>query len=82
MTPFYTVFPERFVALAVTLLVEIPVFLMIFGGSDELTEAIGLRRYQLLMSFLPLSSAISGNCGKYTDGHLKSNHVHITFATN
>lgn len=56
-------FPERFFALFVTLLVEIPVLLMISGGSDRLCMLIGRKRYQLLMGFLPLSSAISGNCG-------------------
>ena len=56
-------FPERFFALIVTLIVEIPVLLMISGGSDRLCMLIGRRRYQLMMGFLPLSSAISGNCG-------------------
>lgn len=36
---------------------------MISGGSDRLCMLIGRRRYQLMMGFLPLSSAISGNCG-------------------
>lgn len=57
-------FPERFFALMVTLIIEIPVLLMISGGSDNLCSLIGRKRYQLLMAFLPLSSAISGNCGK------------------
>lgn len=56
-------FPERFLALFVTLLVEIPVLFMVAGGSDRLCMLIGRRRYELLMAFLPLSSAISGNCG-------------------
>jgi Mg/Co/Ni transporter MgtE len=56
-------FPERFFALLVTLVVEIPVLLMISGGSDRLCMLIGRRRYQLMMGFLPLSSAISGNVG-------------------
>ena len=51
-------------ALFVTLLIEIPVLLMIAGGSSRLCSLIGRSRYQLLMAFLPLSSAISGNCGK------------------
>ena len=57
-------FPERFFALMATLIVEIPVLLMISGGSDNLCSLIGRKRYQLLMAILPLSSAISGNCGK------------------
>ena len=56
-------FPERFLTLFVTLLVEIPVLLMISGGSDRLCFLVGRHRYQLLMGFLPLSTAISGNCG-------------------
>jgi Mg/Co/Ni transporter MgtE len=56
-------FPERFFALLVTLIIEIPVLLMISGGSDRLCLLVGRRRYQLLIGFLPLSSAISGNCG-------------------
>ncbi len=60
-------FPERFLALLVTLIVEIPVLLMISGGSDNLCSLFGRKRYQLLMAFLPLSSAISGNCGKKFD---------------
>lgn len=50
-------------ALTVTLLFEIPVLLMISGGSDALCELIGRSRYQLLMGFIPLTSAISGNVG-------------------
>ncbi len=56
-------FPERYFALLVTLIVEIPVLLMISGGSDRLCMLVGRRRYQLMMGFLPLSSAISGNVG-------------------
>ena len=56
-------FPERFFALSLTLLLEIPVLLMISGGSDELCQLIGRRHYQLLIGFLPLTSAISGNVG-------------------
>lgn len=39
-----------------TLIVEIPVLLMISGGSDRLCMLVGRRRYQLMMGFLPLSS--------------------------
>jgi Divalent cation transporter len=55
--------PERLVALAITLLLEIPVLMMVPGGSDALCGLIGRSRYQLLIGFLPLSSAISGNVG-------------------
>jgi len=60
---FKRAFPERYFALLVTLIVEIPVLLMISGGSDRLCMLVGRRRYQLMMGFLPLSSAISGNVG-------------------
>lgn len=56
-------FPERFLALGVTLIFEIPVLLMVSGGSDRLCSLIGRTKYQLLIGFLPLSSAISGNVG-------------------
>jgi hypothetical protein len=56
-------FPERLFALTVTLLFEIPVLLMVSGGSDRLCYLIGRTKYQLLLGFLPLSSAISGNVG-------------------
>jgi Mg/Co/Ni transporter MgtE len=56
-------FPERLFALTITMLLEIPVLLMVSGGSDALCGLIGRRRYQLLVGFLPLTSAISGNVG-------------------
>eukprot|EP00529_Nitzschia_sp_RCC80_P003750 CAMPEP_0113441454 /NCGR_PEP_ID=MMETSP0014_2-20120614/1089_1 /TAXON_ID=2857 /ORGANISM="Nitzschia sp." /LENGTH=1097 /DNA_ID=CAMNT_0000332295 /DNA_START=125 /DNA_END=3415 /DNA_ORIENTATION=- /assembly_acc=CAM_ASM_000159 len=56
-------FPERLFALIVTLMFEIPVLLMVSGGSDRLCYLIGRTKYQLLIGFLPLSSAISGNVG-------------------
>ena len=37
--------------------------LTISGGSDALCALIGRSRYHLLISFLPLTSAISGNVG-------------------
>ena len=59
----FAAFPERLFALTVTLIFEIPVLLMISGGSESLCQLIGRRRYHLLMGFLPLTSAISGNVG-------------------
>ena len=56
-------FPERQIALLATMMLEIPVLLMITGGSDALCELIGRSRYHLLLGFLPLTSAISGNVG-------------------
>jgi len=56
-------FPERYIALLVTLLVEIPVAFIITSGSKDLSHLIGPDRYALLMAFLPLTSAISGNVG-------------------
>jgi len=73
-------FPERYIALLVTLLVEIPVLLMISGGSDRLCALLGRRRYQLMMGFLPLSSAISGNCGLQASTLTTRaiSHLHVT----
>ena len=45
------------------MIVEIPVLLMVLGGSDRLIQLIGQANYQLLMGLLPLSCAISGNVG-------------------
>jgi len=80
------VFPERFTALLVTLAVEIPVLLMIAGGSDQLCHLIGRRRYQLIMAFLPLCCAISGNCGLQcstlaTRGITHNHITHVTFSS-
>lgn len=55
--------PERLFALTITLLLEIPVLMMVSGGSDALCGLLGRSRYQLLVGFLPLTSAISGNVG-------------------
>jgi Mg/Co/Ni transporter MgtE len=41
--------------------VEVPVLLIVTGGSGRLCSLVGKRRYELMMGFLPLSSAISGN---------------------
>lgn len=73
-------FPERFVALIVTLVIEIPVLLMISGGSSQLCALIGRSKYQLLIAFLPLSSAISGNCGLQasTFATRAITHLHVT----
>jgi Mg/Co/Ni transporter MgtE len=49
--------------LCATLLVELPVLLMITGGSDALCGLIGRRRFYLLIGMIPLTNAISGNVG-------------------
>ena len=41
--------------LLVTAFIEIPVFLMIVGRSENLCLILGKSRYQLLMAFLPIS---------------------------
>lgn len=73
-------FPERFLALLVTLGIEIPVLLMVSGGSQRLCILVGQRRYELLMAFLPLSSAISGNCGLQSSilTTRAVSHMHVT----
>lgn len=70
-------------ALLVTLLFEIPVLLMISGGSSRLCALIGRSRYQLLIGFLPLSSAISGNVGLQASTLTTRavSHYHITTGT-
>jgi len=55
--------PERYIALLVTLAIETPVTLLVGHGSSGLVDHLGLDRYTLLMAFLPLTSAISGNVG-------------------
>jgi hypothetical protein len=60
---FQRAMPERLFALTMTLILEIPVLMMVSGGSDALCGLIGRSRYQLLIGFLPLTSAISGNVG-------------------
>jgi hypothetical protein len=57
-------FSERFLPLIITLIIEIPVLLMITGGSDNLVQLIGQKRYELLIAILPISTALSGNCGE------------------
>mmetsp|Transcript_19137 Transcript_19137/g.27218 ORF Transcript_19137/g.27218 Transcript_19137/m.27218 type:complete len:293 (+) Transcript_19137:55-933(+) len=76
-------FPERFMALTVTLILEIPVLFMISGGSDRLCEVLGRSKYQLLLAFLPLTSAISGNCGLQcsTLTTRAISHSHVTINT-
>jgi cation transporter-like permease len=56
-------FPERMFALTVTLIFELPTLFLISGGSDQLCALIGHRRYTILISLLPITSAISGNVG-------------------
>jgi hypothetical protein len=59
-------FPGRIVTLLVTMTVEIPVLLMILGGSHRLGQILGPERYQLWMAFLPLTMALSGSCALQT----------------
>jgi Mg/Co/Ni transporter MgtE len=75
-------FPERYSALIVTLILEIPVLLMISGGSDALCTLIGRSKYQLLVGFLPLTSAISGNVGLQASTLTTRaiSHSHVTAA--
>lgn len=76
-------FPERFIALTATLVLEIPVLFMISGGSDRLCFVLGRSKYQLLLAFLPLTSAISGNCGLQcsTLTTRAISHSHVTSKT-
>mmetsp|Transcript_24384 Transcript_24384/g.59705 ORF Transcript_24384/g.59705 Transcript_24384/m.59705 type:complete len:874 (+) Transcript_24384:76-2697(+) len=56
-------FPERVVILSITLLLEVPVLLMICGGSDKLCDILGQSKYQLFVGILPICTAVSGNVG-------------------
>jgi Mg/Co/Ni transporter MgtE len=68
------------IALCVTLALEIPVLFMISSGSDGLCGLIGRRKYQLLIGFLPLTSAISGNVGLQASTLTTRaiSHAHVT----
>mmetsp|Transcript_34266 Transcript_34266/g.74345 ORF Transcript_34266/g.74345 Transcript_34266/m.74345 type:complete len:362 (-) Transcript_34266:289-1374(-) len=79
-TMFHRAFPERSLALFVTLLLELPTLFIISGGSDQLCSLIGRRRYQLLVAFLPLTSAISGNVGLQASTLTTRavSHLHVT----
>ena len=46
-----------------TLVIEMPIFYMISMESDMLCTELGRRRYQILIAFVPVTCAISGNCG-------------------
>jgi cation transporter-like permease len=45
------------------ILLEIPLFLLISGGSDSMCQQVGRKRYLLLLGFLPLTCAVAGNVG-------------------
>ena len=61
--PLKRAFPERTLALLVTMVIEVPACLMVGGGGGRLLKILGTRRYTLLLGFLPLISAVSGNVG-------------------
>mmetsp|Transcript_17414 Transcript_17414/g.29753 ORF Transcript_17414/g.29753 Transcript_17414/m.29753 type:complete len:254 (+) Transcript_17414:933-1694(+) len=61
-SPFFRAFPERVFALMITLCIEIPVAVIVVSGSN-LCDLVGQDRYALIMAFLPVTSAISGNVG-------------------
>jgi len=56
-------FPERSMALLVTLVFELPTLFLISGGSGQLCALIGRAKYTSLIALLPIISAISGNVG-------------------
>jgi Mg/Co/Ni transporter MgtE len=56
-------FPERIYVLMTSLIFELPVLFMMSRKSDHLCHVLGRTKYQLLLAFLPLTCAISGNCG-------------------
>ena len=54
------------VILSITLLLEVPILLMICGGSDRLSDILGQSKYQLFVGILPICTALSGNVGLQT----------------
>lgn len=66
--------------LIMTCIIEIPVMSMISGGSDRLCNLLGRRHQQLLIGFIPLIAAVSGNIGSQTRSHTTKaiNHGHIS----
>jgi Mg/Co/Ni transporter MgtE len=68
------------IVLCATLIVEMPVLLMITGGSDALCGLIGKRRFYLLIGMLLLNNAISGNVGLQASSLTARaiTHSHIT----
>lgn len=56
-------FSDRQIALFITVAIEIPLMLMIVGGSDAICQQLGRKRQQLLLGFLPVINAVSGNVG-------------------
>ncbi|CAJ1934308.1 unnamed protein product [Cylindrotheca closterium] len=59
-------FPERGVILSISLLLEVPILLMICGGSDKLFDILGQSKYQLFVGILPICTAVSGNVALQT----------------
>merc|ERR1712137_1150218 len=54
--------PGRTIALLITLGIEIPVAVLV-SQSSSLCDLIGPQRLTLVLSFLPVTSAIAGNVG-------------------
>lgn len=76
-------FPERQLALLVTLVLELPVLFVITGGGDKLCHVIGRKKYNLLIGLIPLTSAISGNVGLQASTLTTRaiSHAHVTRLT-
>ena len=66
MQPIVVACSGRVFRLLLTFLLEIPVLLMIVGGSNRLCSVIGREKLQILIGFFPMCSAISGNMGLQT----------------
>jgi Divalent cation transporter len=56
-------FHERHAPILSIIALEMPVLMLINDGSNTVCNIIGLRRYHLLLGFLPVTCAISGNAG-------------------
>mmetsp|Transcript_9057 Transcript_9057/g.17081 ORF Transcript_9057/g.17081 Transcript_9057/m.17081 type:complete len:884 (-) Transcript_9057:113-2764(-) len=53
----------RFMPLAATLALELPISFAILSGSNGLCSLVGSHRYRILVALLPVTMALSGNCG-------------------
>lgn len=77
---FKRAFPERQIALLVTLVLELPVLFVITGRGESVCDLLGRKKFNLLIGLLPLTSAISGNVGLQASTLTTRaiSHAHVT----
>lgn len=78
-------FPERLLVLITSLVLELPVLLMMTSSStgEYLRLTLGQTKYQLLLAYVPLICALSGNCGLQNSTFTTRavSHSHVTAHT-